>query len=81
MTIEAGSYNFDAYLNEHYQFRRVMAQGPENYVFAWSTRDIEYAHITGKTAVIWNSQTSTIIDGDFKKIALLPMICLPPNRP
>ena len=71
MTIAAGSYTFEQFLNEHYQYRRVMAQTPEKYVFVRSVRDIEYAHITGKTAVIWNSQTATIIDGDLKKIPLL----------
>jgi membrane dipeptidase len=71
MTIAAGSYTFKQFLNEHYQFRRVMAQTPDKYVFVRSIRDIEYAHITGKTAVIWNSQTATIIDGDLKKIPLL----------
>lgn len=71
MTLAAGSYTFDQFLNEHYQFRRVMAQTPDKYVFVRSVRDIEYAHITGKTAVIWNSQTATIIDGDLKKIPML----------
>lgn len=71
MTIAAGSYTFDQFLNEHYQFRRAMAQTPDKYVFVRSVRDIEHAHITGKTAVIWNSQTATIIDGDLKKIPLL----------
>ena len=34
-------------------------------------RDIETAHIRGSTAVIWNSQTSTILNGDLKKVATL----------
>lgn len=71
MTLAAGSYSFDQYLNEHFQFRRVMAQTPDKYVFVRSIRDIEHAHITGKTAVIWNSQTATIIDGDLTKIPML----------
>ncbi|NWK55544.1 membrane dipeptidase [Verrucomicrobiaceae bacterium N1E253] len=71
MTLAAGSYTFDQFLNEHYQYRRVMAQTPGKYVFVRSIRDIEHAHITGKTAVIWNSQTATILDGDLKKIPAL----------
>lgn len=71
MTLAAGSYSSNQYLSEHYQFRRVMAQAPDKYTFVRSVRDIEQAHITGKTAVIWNSQTSTIIDGDLKKIPVL----------
>ena len=71
MTLAAGSYSFDQFLNEHYQFRRAMAQTPDKYVFVRSVRDIEHAHTTGKTAVVWNSQTATIIDGDLKKIPIL----------
>jgi membrane dipeptidase len=48
-----------------------MAQTPGKYIFVRSTRDIEAAHIQGRTAVIWNTQTSTILDGDLKKVALL----------
>ena len=76
MTLAAGSYTFDQFLNEHYQYRRVMAQTPDKYVFVRSVRDIEYAHKTGKTAVVWNSQTASIIDGDLKKIPLLKEIGL-----
>ncbi len=71
MTLAAGSYTFDNFLAEHQKYRSTMAQTPEKYVFVRTIRDIEHAHITGKTAVIWNSQTSTIIDGDLKKIATL----------
>ena len=71
MTVAAGSYTFDQYLDEHYQFRSTMAQTPDKYTFVRSVRDIEHAHITGKTAVIWNSQTASIIDGDLKKIPVL----------
>jgi len=71
ITLAAGSYTFDQYLNEHYEFRRAMAQTPDKYTFVRAVRDIEHAHITGKTAVIWNSQTASIIDGDLKKIPML----------
>ncbi|MEP4076302.1 dipeptidase [Haloferula sp.] len=71
MTLAAGSYTFAQFLNEHHQFRRVMAQDPGNYVFVRSIRDIQHAHESGKTAVIWNSQTATIIDGDLTKIPVL----------
>lgn len=71
MTIAAGSYNFNQFLAEHHKYRDTMTQDSDNYTFVHSIRDIESAHIKGKTAVIWNSQTSSIIDGDLKKIALL----------
>jgi membrane dipeptidase len=49
-----------------------MAQDPDRYIFVRSIRDIEAAHIRGNTtAVIWNSQTSTILNGDLSKVATL----------
>lgn len=71
MTIAAGSYTWDQYMNELQIYRKAMAETPGKYVFVRSTRDIEAAHIKGKTAVIWNTQTSTILDGDLQKVALL----------
>lgn len=71
MTLAAGSYTWDQYLNELQIWRDTMAQTPGKYTFVRTTRDIEAAHIKGRTAVIWNTQTSTILDGDLKKVALL----------
>jgi membrane dipeptidase len=71
MTLAAGSYTFDDFLAEHYAYRNAMAQTPDKYIFVRSVRDIEAAHIQGKTAVIWNSQTASCIDGDLKKIAVM----------
>ncbi|MGR3711616.1 MAG: dipeptidase [Shimia sp.] len=48
-----------------------MAQQPENYIVVNETRDIEAAHALGKTAVIWNSQTAEILNGDLKRMAML----------
>ena len=49
-----------------------MAQDPDKYIFVRSIRDIEAAHIRGNTtAVIWNTQTSTILNGDLSKVATL----------
>ncbi len=71
MTLAAGGYTFDQFLKEHQKYRNTMAQTPGKYAFVRNIRDIEHAHVTGKTAVIWNSQTATIIDGDLNKIATL----------
>lgn len=71
MTLAAADMSFETFLEQHYHFRAAMAQQPENYLIVNETRDIEAAHIQGKTAVIWNSQTATILDGDLKKMALL----------
>jgi membrane dipeptidase len=70
-TLAAASCTWDEYLNELQLWRNTMAETPGKYIFVRSIRDIEAAHIQGKTAMIWNSQTSTIIDGDLKKVALL----------
>jgi membrane dipeptidase len=48
-----------------------MAEEPENYIFFRTTRDIEAAHIKQKTAVIWNSQTATILEEDLTRMATL----------
>ncbi|WP_254438845.1 membrane dipeptidase [Ruegeria arenilitoris] len=71
MTLAAADMSFDTLLEQHYHFRAAMAQQPENYLIVNETRDIEAAHAQGKTAVIWNSQTATVLDGDLKKMALL----------
>ena len=71
MTLAAGSHTWDQYLNELKIWRNTMSQTPGKYIYVRSIRDIEAAHIQGKTAVIWNTQTSTILGGDLKKVALL----------
>lgn len=71
MTLAAADMSFDTLLEQHYHFRAAMAQQPESYLIVNETRDIEAAHAQGKKAVIWNSQTATILDGDLKKMALL----------
>ena len=70
-TLAAAGHTWDQYLNELSIWRNVMAETPGKYIFVRSIRDIEAAHIQGKTAIIWNTQTATILDGDLKKVALL----------
>ena len=71
MTLAAADMSFETFLEQHYHFRAAMAQQPDKYLIVNETRDIEAAHLQGKTAVIWNSQTATILSGDLKKMALL----------
>ncbi|MCH2066390.1 MAG: dipeptidase [Shimia sp.] len=71
MTLAAADMSWETFLEQHYHFRAAMAQQPENYLIVNETRDIEAAHLQGKTAVIWNSQTATILNGDLKKMAAL----------
>jgi membrane dipeptidase len=71
MTLTAASMNWDHLMQQHHAFRSAMAEEPENYIFVRATRDIEAAHIQGKTAVIWNSQTATILEEDLTRMAAL----------
>ena len=71
MTLAAATMNFETLLEQHYHFRSAMAQQPDKFIIVNQTRDIEAAHIQGKTAVIWNSQTATILNDDLTKMALL----------
>jgi len=71
LTLTAASHNWDVLMQQHHAFRSAMAEEPENYIFVRTTRDIEAAHIKGKTAVIWNSQTATILEEDLKRMAAL----------
>jgi membrane dipeptidase len=69
MTLTAASMNWDNLMQQHNAYRAAMAEEPENYIFVRTTRDIEAAHIKGKTAVIWNSQTATILEEDLSRMA------------
>ena len=71
MTLAAADMPFATFLEQHYHYRAAMAEQPDKYIIVNETRDIEAAHLQGKTAVIWSSQTATILDGDLKKMALL----------
>lgn len=71
MTLAAADMSFETLLEQHYHFRAAMAEQPDKYQIVNQTRDIEAAHLHGKTAVMWNSQTATILNGDLKKMAIL----------
>lgn len=71
MTLTAASMNWDNLMQQHHAFKAAMAEEPENYIFVRSTRDIEAAHLHGKTAVIWNSQTATILEEDLTRMSAL----------
>ena len=71
MTLTAASMNWENLIQQHHAYRAAMAEEPENYIFVRSTRDIEAAHIKGKTAVIWNSQTATILEEDLSRMAAI----------
>ena len=71
VTVAAAAQNWDEYIFQLQKHRAAMAEQPDKYVFVRTTRDIEAAHIKGKTAIIWNSQTSTILEGDLQRMATI----------
>ena len=70
-TLAAADMTWEVFQEQHYHFRAAMAQKPGKYIIVNETRDIEAAHAQGKTAIIWNSQTAEILNGDTKRMALL----------
>lgn len=71
ITLVAADHNFDDLLFHHHKYKAAMNTQRDKFIFVRSIRDIEAAHIQGKTAVIWNSQTATILNDDLNKMALL----------
>lgn len=69
MTIAQADDNWETFLKSHHQFRTTLLEQQEHMTFVHSVRDIEFAHANGTTAVIWNSQSSTILSGDLKRVA------------
>jgi len=70
-TLSPAYFTWEQFQKEHAKWRTTMLETPDRYVFVKSPADINRAHRDGKYAVIWNSQTSTIIDGDLTKLATL----------
>lgn len=70
-TVSAADMTWETFKEQHYHFRAAIAQQPDKFLIVHNTRDIEAAHIQGKTAVIWNSQSAELLNGDLKRMALL----------
>jgi len=70
-TLAATYYTWEQFRTEHATWRSIMLETADRYIFVKSVDDIERAHREGKYAVIWNSQTTSILDGDLSKIAML----------
>jgi len=72
MTIASVGHTWEFFLNEHQIWTSIMAQDPDKYLYVHSVRDVEEAHKRGNcTAVIWNLQSSTPLNGDLRKVATL----------
>jgi membrane dipeptidase len=70
-TLAPTYYTFEQFLKEHEIWRSTMLQTENRYIFVKHVEDIERANKDGKYAVVWNSQTPTILDGDLGKMAML----------
>ena len=70
-TLAPTYYTLDQFLKEHEIWRNTMLQTEDRYIFVKHVEDIERAHKEGKYAVVWNSQTPTILDGDLSRMAML----------
>jgi membrane dipeptidase len=64
ITLAFADNRMSSLLAEHRRWRRVINQQPEKYRFVHTADDIRIAHERGQYAVIWNSQTAEVLDGD-----------------
>ncbi len=72
MTLAAVSHTWENFMEEHQRWTSIMAQQPKKYLYVHSVRDVEEAHKQGDTtAVIWNLQSSTPLNGDLAKVSTL----------
>ena len=71
MTLAAVDDTWEKFVAAHQKWCSTFYQQPEKYVLIHSVRDIKYAHETGKTAVIYNAQTSTPLNGDLNKVGTM----------
>jgi len=70
-TLAATYYTWEEFLKEHHLWRTTLLEGKKKVLFVKHAEDIERAHKEGKYAFIWNSQTTSILNGDLTKIATL----------
>ncbi|MBT8294604.1 MAG: dipeptidase [Eudoraea sp.] len=70
-TLAATYYTWEQFTKEYSIWRTTMMEQQEKFVFVHKVEDFEKAHKEGKYAVVWNSQTSSILNGDLSKIAVL----------
>lgn len=70
-TLAAAYYTWEDYIKEYGIWRSTMMEESDKFLFVNQVDDIQKAHELGKYAVIWNSQTTSILNGDLSKIALL----------
>lgn len=70
-TLAAAYFTWEQFLNEYSIWRTTMLEQADHFVFVHNVDDFQKAQDEGKYAVVFNSQTSSILNGDFSKIAVL----------
>lgn len=70
-TLAATYYTWEQFLKEYSVWRTTMMEQEDKFVFVHKPEDFEVANQTDKYAVVWNSQTTSILNGDLSKIAVL----------
>ncbi|MBB3696728.1 dipeptidase [Flammeovirga yaeyamensis] len=70
-TLAATYFTWEDWIKEYNVWRSTMLQTPDKFVFVHHVEDIHRAHKEGKYAMIFNSQTTSILNGDLTKIAAL----------
>jgi membrane dipeptidase len=70
-TLAATYYTWEQFIKEYSVWRSTMMEQQDKFVYVHKVEDFGKAHKEGKYAVVWNSQTSSILNGDLSKIAVL----------
>jgi len=70
-TLAATYYTWEQFSAELKIWRDTMLQREDQFIFVNAVEDFQRAHEEGKYAVVWNSQTTSLLNGDLGKIALL----------
>ncbi|RLA38610.1 MAG: dipeptidase [Gammaproteobacteria bacterium] len=64
ITLAFGDNRLSNLINEHRIWRRVISEQPEKYRFIHSADDIRIAQEKNQYAIIWNSQSAEVLDGN-----------------
>jgi len=70
-TLAATYFTWEQFQREQTVWRETILDAPFESIFVHSVEDIERAHEQGAYAFVWNSQTSSILNGDLSRVATL----------
>lgn len=70
-TIGAARYSWDQFEKEMDEYKRLVKSNKDKYIIVKDTRDFKKADKDGKYAFMWDTQTSSMLEGDLKRVKLL----------